>query len=75
MDANFGTGMVCECPGHGGGRYEHLDACGKPTRSDAHLCPECRLGKPLCWDSTCPAAPSYPHRWTAVCEEHAGAGR
>jgi hypothetical protein len=77
MDAKLDTNTVCECPGHSGPN-EHFDACGEPTLiahdPDSRLCRKCRLGKPLCWDSTCPASPSYPHKWTSVCEEHAGAG-
>ena len=77
MDAKLDTSTVCECPGHSG-LNEHFDACDRPTLiahdPDSRLCRECRLGKPLCWDATCPAAPSYPHKRTAVCEERASDG-
>ena len=77
MDINTTSdlGFFCECSGHSGGRSERFDTCGKPTSLGVFMCEECRLGKPLCWDSTCPTATFYPHKRTSVCEEHASVGR
>ena len=59
IDTTSDLGFFCECSGHSGGRSERFDTCGKPTSLGVFMCEECRLGKPLCWDSTCPTATFY----------------